>query len=108
MTSWRGVRKGHVLGLCRTSRPIASRSRGNKGILAAQEMFGSAFCQNFDNVPPRHIMDSWCGNGATRLRAGQRGRVEYKKAPDLAREGSYATRPGAGVANLEETTCAGK
>jgi hypothetical protein len=31
-------------------------------------------------------------------------RVDYKKAPDLAaRKESYVTRPGAGVANLEET-----
>jgi hypothetical protein len=40
-----------------------------KGSLPCNEIFGSAFCQNFDNVPPRHIMDSWCGNGATRRRA---------------------------------------
>jgi hypothetical protein len=40
---------------------------------AAQEIFGSAFCQNFDNVPSWHIMDSWCGIGATRRRAWQCG-----------------------------------
>ena len=41
-----------------------------KRSFAAQVMFGSAFCQNFDNVAPWHIMDSWCGIGATRRRAG--------------------------------------
>jgi len=60
--------KGHVVGFCRTSRPVASCSRGTKANVTAQEMFGSAFCQNFDNVPPWHILDSWCGIGATRRR----------------------------------------
>jgi len=40
------------IGLCQTHRPVASRSRGNKAILAAQEMFGSAFRQNFDEISP--------------------------------------------------------
>jgi hypothetical protein len=46
-------------------------------------MFGSAFCQNFDNVPPWHIMDSWCGIGATRRRAGQRGGRSEWDAPEF-------------------------
>ena len=61
--------EGRLSGFRRTDHPFGSHSRGTKGILATQEIFGSAFCQNFDNVPPRHIMDSWCGNGATRRRA---------------------------------------
>jgi hypothetical protein len=32
---------------------IGSHSRGNKGILAAQEMLDSAFRQNFDDIVPR-------------------------------------------------------
>jgi hypothetical protein len=44
--------KGRLSGFRRTDRPFGSHSRGNKGILAAQEMFGSAFRQNFDEISP--------------------------------------------------------
>jgi hypothetical protein len=90
--------EGRLSGFRRTDHPFGSHSRGTKGILATQEIFGSAFCQNFDNVPPRHIMDSWCGIGATRRRAGQRRggmRVEYKKKPLTWPSGSYM-RPDQG------------
>jgi hypothetical protein len=68
-------------------------------------MFGSAFCQNFDNVPPWHKLDSWCGIGATGQRAGTaaglRGRSDESEKPlTWPREVRYATRPGAGVTSL--------
>ena len=65
-----------------------------KGSLPRKRCWARHFVKTSTNVPPPHIMDSWCGNGATRLRAWQRGRAEYKKAPDLAarRELSDQTR----------------
>jgi hypothetical protein len=90
-------------GVLLARRLTGTRPPGNKAILAAQEMLGSAFRQNFDNVPPRHIMDSWCGNGATRLRARQRGRVEYKKAPDWPRDALCDQTRGRSQKAWEET-----
>jgi hypothetical protein len=88
--------EGRLSGFRRTGRPFASHSRGNKGILAAQEMFGSAFCQNFDNVPPWHIMDSWCGIGATRRREGN--------AAGLRRRSECGSRFGVRQASFGKAT----
>jgi hypothetical protein len=38
---------------------------GNKADITARKILGPAFRQNFDNVSPGSIMNSWCDIGAT-------------------------------------------
>jgi hypothetical protein len=48
-----GVSDGKLARRCRTSRHVASRSRGNQANVTAPEMLDSAFRQNFDDIVPR-------------------------------------------------------
>jgi hypothetical protein len=44
---------GPLIGLSPNRSSFWFSTRGNKGILAAQEMLDSAFRQNFDDIVPR-------------------------------------------------------